>query len=281
MPGLARQQAERAVDGGVLLPDFVLLFDLPEFAGCTVGDVLADPDRYVGQTLADPQEGIEYGRGKAKVMQRADGSMWIHSFAHGRAVYELKLDTDRLRERLEKLSDGEVIPAFVRLVRRMADVAALDRLRIRKALRARLKVNAKEFDQQERLAIRAEDTEDAQLREAERQRQRAARGDFRPQRAVPPDDSPYLPVVAQLDDLFVAADVIEPPMRDIEGAMAAAMSRQIDGTHLLTTDGANAEEGPAERLPAPEHVLLTKLNNVETATTVERYIDYQDIDLAR
>jgi hypothetical protein len=50
MPGLARQQAERAVDGGVLLPDFVLLFDLPEFAGCTVGDVLADPDRYVGQT---------------------------------------------------------------------------------------------------------------------------------------------------------------------------------------------------------------------------------------
>jgi hypothetical protein len=40
-----------------------------------VGDVLADPDRFVGATLADPQEGVEYGTGKAKVMQRPDGSL--------------------------------------------------------------------------------------------------------------------------------------------------------------------------------------------------------------
>jgi hypothetical protein len=43
---------------GVLLPDVELPFDDPEFAGRTVADVLADPDRFEGATLADPSEGI-------------------------------------------------------------------------------------------------------------------------------------------------------------------------------------------------------------------------------
>jgi hypothetical protein len=32
---------------------------------------------------ADPIEGIEYGRCKAKIMLRRNGSVWINSFAHG------------------------------------------------------------------------------------------------------------------------------------------------------------------------------------------------------
>ena len=60
-------------------------------AGCTVGDVLADPERYVGETLADPLEGVDYGRCCAMIMRRADGTPWIHSFAHGRTIYELQL----------------------------------------------------------------------------------------------------------------------------------------------------------------------------------------------
>jgi putative DNA primase/helicase len=84
----ARRTIERRIEG-VLLPGDVLPFDSPEFQGVTVAEVLADPDRYVGATLADPQEGPDYGRGKAKVMRRADGGLWIHSFAHGRATYEL------------------------------------------------------------------------------------------------------------------------------------------------------------------------------------------------
>ena len=77
---------------GVLLPDLELPFDDQEFAGCTVADVLADPDRFVGATLADPLEGTDYGPCKAKIMRRADGTPWINSFAHGRTVYELKYD---------------------------------------------------------------------------------------------------------------------------------------------------------------------------------------------
>ena len=50
------------------------------------------PASFEGETLADPLEGVEYGRCKAKIMRRADGTPWINSFAHGRTVYELKLD---------------------------------------------------------------------------------------------------------------------------------------------------------------------------------------------
>ena len=40
----ARQTVERQCEG-VLLPDVVLAFDDEELAGCTVGDILADPER--------------------------------------------------------------------------------------------------------------------------------------------------------------------------------------------------------------------------------------------
>ena len=76
IPDMARRAVER-LTCGVLRPDVILPFDLPEFAGHTAADVLADPERFVGATLADPVEGIEYGICKARVVQRADGSLWI------------------------------------------------------------------------------------------------------------------------------------------------------------------------------------------------------------
>jgi hypothetical protein len=87
----ARQIVEKQC-GGTLLPGAALEFDADELAGCTVADVLADPEKFDGQTLADPLEGIGYGRCKARIMRRHNGTVWIHSFAHGRTVYELKHD---------------------------------------------------------------------------------------------------------------------------------------------------------------------------------------------
>jgi len=89
----ARLTIEHQCDG-VLLSDIVLEFDDPAYAGRTVGDVLADPEKFEGLTLADPIEGIEYGRCKAKIMRRADGTPWINSFAHGRTAYVLQSDTE-------------------------------------------------------------------------------------------------------------------------------------------------------------------------------------------
>jgi hypothetical protein len=83
----------RMMCDGVLLPDIVLPFDDPKFNGVTVGAVLKDPARYEGATLADPIEGVAYGRCKAKVMRRADGTPFVHSLAHGTStIYELRYD---------------------------------------------------------------------------------------------------------------------------------------------------------------------------------------------
>jgi hypothetical protein len=117
----ARRVVERQCSG-VLLPDVVLPFDDEEFAGRSVGDVLADPERFVGATLADPNEGPDYGRCVAKILRRSDGTLFIHSFAHGRTIYELKLDAAAVRTAIKQAKKPEVIKAFLEL----AIVADLD-----------------------------------------------------------------------------------------------------------------------------------------------------------
>jgi hypothetical protein len=273
-PDVARRAVERLAEGGVLMPDVDLPFDLPEFVGCTVADVLADPERFIDATLADPLEGVDYGVCKARVMQREDGSLWIHSFAHGRTVYELKYDSNSLRNVLAKVPDAEVVQKFVRFSRRMADLADLDYARIRLELIKRLKIGVREFDRHVNRAIAAEEAEDANTREAERQRRRQVVGDNRPRLRVPAEDTPYLEVSAQLDSVLAASTAAEPPMRSLEGYLAMALVRRVPGMHLLTSAGANAEELPTDRMPAPEHVLLAGLTEIEAAKLIEQYIDY-------
>ncbi len=116
--GLTQEQAAHVVTrqcAGVLLPDVVLPFDDAELSGATVGDVLADPARFEGATLADPLEGIEYGACKAKIMLRADGAPWIHSFAHGRTVYELRYDARAAAAALDKAGKDQAADTFVQM----------------------------------------------------------------------------------------------------------------------------------------------------------------------
>jgi hypothetical protein len=105
--GMTLAEARAAVEkrvSGVLLADQILEWDDPD-ATATVGNVLDHPDAFEGETLADPIEGVEYGRGKATVMVGRDGIPFIHSFAHGGGVYRLRYDARAIRERIEKASD--------------------------------------------------------------------------------------------------------------------------------------------------------------------------------
>ena len=70
----AKRIVARQCDG-ILLPDVELVFDDDEFKGCTVADVLADPARFEDATLADPLEGVEYGRCKAMIMREEFASV--------------------------------------------------------------------------------------------------------------------------------------------------------------------------------------------------------------
>ena len=86
----AHAQVDRWIDHQELSDDFPLPFDDPGLAGAAVADVLASPDKFVNKTLADPFEGLAYGRGKAILYRRKNGSLFINSFAHGGSRYELK-----------------------------------------------------------------------------------------------------------------------------------------------------------------------------------------------
>jgi hypothetical protein len=93
----------------------VLPFDEPELAGATVAQILADPAKYEGITLADPLKGPEYGVSKAKIMLRANGTPWIHSFAHGRTTYEFKWDATAVRSAISQADKDAATSVFVRL----------------------------------------------------------------------------------------------------------------------------------------------------------------------
>ena len=90
---------------GLLLGSVELPFDDPDLAGMTVADVLDDPARFVGETLADPIEGVEDGRCKAKVMWDGVGPPFINSFAHGHSIYRLRYDAAAVRARIAHAAD--------------------------------------------------------------------------------------------------------------------------------------------------------------------------------
>jgi hypothetical protein len=90
VPMITARRLVAARHKGVLLPYFDLDFD--HLGIVSVAEMLADSDRFTDETLADPMEGADYGRCKAKVMRGENGGLFIHSFAHGRAIYRLRHD---------------------------------------------------------------------------------------------------------------------------------------------------------------------------------------------
>jgi hypothetical protein len=222
---------------GVLLPDVELLFDDQDFRGMTAGDVLADPLRFEGATLADPLEGIGYGRCKAKVMLRSDGAPWIHSFAHGRTVYELRLDARTIRLGVEKARDEAAVDTFVRL----ALAADLDDVELEKlvdytarrtGVGVRAMVRKFKAAQEQKAEHRAQELKASSL---------AERRDPRPQIDRPPPDAEWLPQMKVLNDVLGASSAPLPPMRDIEGAITKVHKRPVPGMHAFSNQDANLE----------------------------------------
>jgi hypothetical protein len=205
-------------------------------------------------------------------MRRADGTPWIHSFAHGRTVYELKLDAEAASAAVEKAPKEEAAAAFVLAVLAGAlNDAEVETLRNRAAKRAGIGVRALNS------MLKDAQTSQRQLLAQEAEERRAAvRTDPRPQLPVPKRDAPWLPTMAALNDVLGSSTAREPPMRDIDGVVAAVHVRPLCGMHLLTAAGANAEEPDETRLPPPEHPLLTRLSEPQLAELIEQHIDYVD-----
>jgi hypothetical protein len=249
------------------MPDLVIPFDDPGLVGITVRDVLDDPERYVGETLADPIEGVVYGTGKAKIMSRPDGSLWIHSFAHGRTMYDLKLDAAGVRASIAESAPDDMARAFIcHILDAELDADKVEQLR--DEVSSKTGTGKRRLDQ---MLKEAREHRKRKRREQERTRRRAERCDPRPQLLVPTQDAPWLP----LNEVLGASKAAEPPMRDIDGAAVRVRIRRVPGTHLLTAAGANGEEEDNNsRLPPPEQPLLSRLDEPQLAELIEHHIEF-------
>jgi hypothetical protein len=215
---------------GILLPIVELPFDDPELAGNTVADVLNDPVRFEGETLADPLEGIAYGKCKAKVMLRPDGTPWINSFAHGRTIYELKLDAEAVRAAMDAASEDEVLSTFVRLVLQASiDAAALE------DLTAHVKERTGRGTRAITRTLEQAQSEQAKKQaESEHNRRAAERNDPRPQLPAPGPDTPWLPQMKAYNEVLSIARDAVPPSRDIGGDATRVQMIEITGTYAFT-----------------------------------------------
>jgi hypothetical protein len=253
IPLVTAQRLVSARHRGVLLPYLTLTFDDAELGSVSVAEVLAEPDKFIGETLADPLEGIGYGRCKAKVMQ-GDGGLFIHSFAHGSGVYNLRHD---VRSALAELASSAGLDQAMavwaltdlddpgdeaRFIAAVAKVSGLGK----REIRARIaKEKAERFSQA-----------------------RAAPGDDdgRPIHPRPALDGEVTPTVKLLDDLLKADGSSAPPMRDADGKLVAVRVRKPWNMHALASDGSSVAS------EAPEEPSLVQLTPREAEMLIEGYV---------
>jgi hypothetical protein len=269
-PAAARRMAEAQI-GRVLLPFVALPWDDPDLAGSTVADVLSDPARFVGATLADPLEGIAYGRGVAIIMQRPDGSLSIHSFAHGRTIYQLRYDAAAVEAAIRAVPKDAMVETFLQLLP-VATLEPDEETKLRDLICKLAGVKVRPLDK------RIKEIKEKQAREharAERSRRAAERTDPRPRRPAPQVDDERLPILRDLDAILCAVADPEPPMRDVEGCLTEVQVRAPTGLHALTSAGSNAEADDT-RLPPQEQPLLTRHTDKTTAHLIEQHVEYAE-----
>lgn len=268
-PAVAARTAERQC-AGLLLPGVILPFDAEDMVDATVADVLANPDKFVGATLADPLEGPECGRGKAKIMRRPDGSLWINSFAHGRTVYELRHDAGSVEALVKAAVPAEAADTFVRVMLN-ADLASDEEQLLREQVSTLSGVKARPLGAK----IKAAQAERAQQRaETDTARRTAERRDPRPAIPAPSPDAERLPVMAALEEVLSASPWPVPPMRDLDGHPVEVRNRPPMLLHELTSEGSNQNEVKDTRLPAPVLPLLSKHDRFSLAHEIERHIEF-------
>jgi hypothetical protein len=110
---------------GVLRPGVIVEFDDPDLGAVPVADILSDPGRFDGETLADPIEGVGYGRNCAIVQVRSDG-VYIYSFAHGSCTYTLRHDYASVEAAVLSGAESEAVTILCRLFFR-ADLGPVER----------------------------------------------------------------------------------------------------------------------------------------------------------
>jgi hypothetical protein len=258
---------------GRLLPSNILDFDHLGFV--TVEQVLADPDQYVGETLADPLEGADYGRDKAKVLRSATDpiKLFIHSFAHGRNLYDLLHDAGTIHAAIEAASPKYVVTILSDLVAQAElEPDELTELIAAASAKTNGKIGIRTI--QARLKIEREKRAQAAHKAAY---DKASLADHRLSHQLPPAGGELTPIVKLVDEALAADPSEEPPMRDGEGHIVEVRVREPWGLHLLTATGSNGEplqEGQRVLPPPPEPGLVA-LAPINVALLIEKHLRFE------
>jgi hypothetical protein len=257
--GMPRDRALATAEAwskGVLRPGATLDFDDTAIGRKTVADVLADPARFDGETLADPIEGVDYGRATAIVLQRyGDGGLEIKSFAHGGAYYALKHDAASVETSVLAAPEDDGARILARLIV-SSDLGVDERKRLARLAGTRSKVGSRAAEKMMAEAIAAH--EEAK---AEERRKRSERESTKSRLASPATDAEAQPIMRQWNDILANVSGPSPPMRDVEAWPVTVEARAVVGLHELSSGGGDDDGGNAKtRLPAPKTPLLTKHN---------------------
>ena len=224
---------------GVLYPYQALEFD--DLETKTVADVLADPDSYIGCTLADPIEGIDYGRCKAMVMRGDDGTLFIHSFAHGRSIYRLRHD---LRTAIIAFKNAPTVD-------HAAEILASTNFEADEREQFQIEVATATGLGRRAISKRFKDAERRRQRERRRAAAEAlATSDSRPVRPCPPTNGALREEVEFLDSALAADTTAAPPMRDFNGNLVEVRVQAPYDLHTLVPEGEEKTEPPAEAMIA-------------------------------
>src|SRR5215831_6507728 len=264
MPIISASRLVAARHRGVLLPDLELDFD--HLGIVSVAALLADPDRFIGETLADPLEGVDYGRCKAKVMRRDDDGLFIHSFAHGRSIYLLRHDARSAKAAIAQAPVDGLIDYAVALLA-MTDMEADEHADFVATVAKKAGIRVQ--------AVNARIAKERREREkANRKTAMASGGDGRLIRPRPEFDEELLPTTKFLDEVLASDQREEPPMRDASGNLVEIRVQEPWALHLLTADGTNAGLEDAETMKAPAEPALVRLTPTGVKILVERYVRF-------
>ena len=264
----ARRMLERQC-AGVLTPGVVLPFDDPQLAGGTVADVLADPNRFEGETLADPLEGPQYGYCKAKIMRGRDGNLWIHSFAHGGGAFVLRLDADAAVKALNAVPAEEVGNSFIRLAL-TADLTPVDIERLRDIVHSRDGIGKRPLDA---MLKAAKETAAAKIAAASRECQLAQRQDRRAFIEAPMPDAEWLPQMTTINEVLGKSEQNEPPTRGANHHCNQLRSFSVPTLSQLSKAAANGSP-QSSSFSAPKQLLLLEMTEEEVSEMIERHIEY-------
>lgn len=245
---------------GVLMPDCELEFDDPALGVKTVADVLSNPEIYIGETLADPLEGVAYGRTKAMIMGSPATGLVVHSFAHGHGLYQLKMDFAVVRAIIDQAPAGRVFETFFKAADQ-AELSAEEYALLKAIACERAHLGARVFNQAEK---------EHQKKKAGARSEEQASSDPRPSMQAPYPKDELNPYIEALDAIL--AGVKEPvgaPFRNAEGRPARIEMRALPGLHTLVSE--RAAEASDGYVAAPQQHVIAAVDAAQLALDVQPF----------